>query len=410
MTPDPDIERVLERWFTEGPTQMPDRLFEFVDHIDRLPQRRLARIQTRLFAMNIDLRLAVTAAVIVAVAVTGAVVLTRAQEVGVGALHPVPAALQAEWRPVGPRDLPGLSRPHPADLDIVIDQTTITIFDFHRDVLTSASLVGASSLEVHMLNKGWYWHCQLDDAGTYMFSLTAGGRNLTLTPVRDACAERETILAGDWTRTDIGNLALGRHVSALFRRFGDGTLAQVSYTVPAGWVEIDERATALSLAMPSGHNGASLQLLSAIEPHSLDVACAVTGAGVGATPSAIAAWLTTLHGLVVTTPRPVTIGGLTGVMVDLSVDPSATTCGDGAGGANGGSSSLPIFDPVITVPGDYVAVPPGLELTGDGRARYILLDRGDGRTLVMAIEANAATWDAVVADAMPIAESFEFTP
>ena len=28
MTPDHDIERVLERWFTEGPTQMPDRLLE----------------------------------------------------------------------------------------------------------------------------------------------------------------------------------------------------------------------------------------------------------------------------------------------------------------------------------------------------------------------------------------------
>ena len=40
MTRDQDIERVLERWFTEGPTQMPDRLFEYVDHIDRLPQRR----------------------------------------------------------------------------------------------------------------------------------------------------------------------------------------------------------------------------------------------------------------------------------------------------------------------------------------------------------------------------------
>ena len=61
MTRDQDIERVLERWFTEGPTQMPDRLFEFVDHIDRLPQRHRARLQTRFVAMNSTLRIAAAA-------------------------------------------------------------------------------------------------------------------------------------------------------------------------------------------------------------------------------------------------------------------------------------------------------------------------------------------------------------
>ena len=43
MTRDHDIERVLDQWFTEGPTQMPDRFLDgTLDRIDRAPQRRLA--------------------------------------------------------------------------------------------------------------------------------------------------------------------------------------------------------------------------------------------------------------------------------------------------------------------------------------------------------------------------------
>ena len=40
MTRDQDIERVLDQWFTEGPTQMPSRfLDDTLDRIDRAPRR-----------------------------------------------------------------------------------------------------------------------------------------------------------------------------------------------------------------------------------------------------------------------------------------------------------------------------------------------------------------------------------
>jgi hypothetical protein len=43
MTRDRDIERVLDRWFAEGPTQMPYQFLDVVvDRIDRVPQRCLA--------------------------------------------------------------------------------------------------------------------------------------------------------------------------------------------------------------------------------------------------------------------------------------------------------------------------------------------------------------------------------
>jgi hypothetical protein len=49
-------------------------------------------------------------------------------------------------------------------------------------------------------------------------------------------------------------------------------------------------------------------------------------------------------------------------------------------------------------------------MTGVGRSRYFLLDHGDGRSLLIAVEAqDIATWDSVLADAMPIIDSFQFT-
>ena len=48
MTRPRDIERVLEAWFLDGPSHMPDRLFDAVlDRVERVPQRRLARLSLR---------------------------------------------------------------------------------------------------------------------------------------------------------------------------------------------------------------------------------------------------------------------------------------------------------------------------------------------------------------------------
>ena len=135
MTRDQDIERVLDRWFTEGPTQMPDRfLADTLDRIDRAPQRRLADLRTRLPAMHPMLRFAAAAAVVLAVAGLGAAALIadgRRRRSAV-ALDPVslPASLQAEWRPVGTRQHPLLSaHGQSTSMDIVIGPTTITIFE-----------------------------------------------------------------------------------------------------------------------------------------------------------------------------------------------------------------------------------------------------------------------------------------
>ena len=112
---------------------------------------------------------------------------------------------------------------------------------------------------------------------------------------------------------------------------------------------------------------------------------------------ALSDWLRTLPGLVVSAPTEVTIGGLRGIMVDLSMAPGWTpTCDAGLytfslSGSDGGDWSN------------------RLRLIGTGRARYILLDRGDGSALVVDIEAPAADWDAFLTDVQPVLDGLEFT-
>lgn len=409
MMRDQDIERVLDRWFTEGPTQMPDRfLSDTLDRIDQAPRRRFAGL-TRVPAMGPGLRLAAAAVVVLAVAGIGTVLVTRT---GVGGLltgsGTLPASLQAEWHPVGPNHDPTVSgRTIQGDLDIVIGPTTMTIYAYKGDVRNSASVAGADTLVLRMLDDPamvatapkYAWPCQIGDAGTYRFSLSSDSHQLTLTPVSDSCVPRVTILTGDWTRTDIGPLQAGRHEAANFRPFTYGTTGRLAYMVPDGWAGgPDMRNGLFELGRPSVSDSAGITLISNAYASDQVVPCDTNAgaAGVGRTPEALSDWLRTLPGLVVSAPTEVTIGGLRGIMVDLSMAPGWTpTCDAGLytlslSGSDGGDWSN------------------RLRLTGTTRARYLLLDRGDGSSLVIAIEAPAADWDAFLADATPVIDGLEF--
>ena len=416
MTRDQDIERVLERWFAEGPTQMPSRfLDDTLDRIDRAPQHHVARLRTRP-VMNPILRFA-AAAVVLAVAGFGAVALTQtggvgsAPSAGSGSL---PASLQAEWSPTGtPRQYAfqhGTTEGFTYGLDIVISQSSITIFEPHLDVLASASVVGADRFELRALNTGAYSTCRVGDAGTYAFSLSPGGQTLTLTPVSDACAERATVLAGDWTRTDIGDLAPGRHV---FDLGGGDTGGTPLYAVPPGWAYINGIGRFAIVPRSNTHEQADIRLWMDVVPESQDAACAMTQPGLERTPATVAAWLETLPGLVVTSPTAVKIGGLDGVMVDLSVMPGWTSPCAPERSAGPDRSLGPreedAFVTTFTRPYPYPVPHPALTVDPGRRVRYVLLDGGEAQVLVIDIEApDRATWNAVLADAMSIVQSFEF--
>ncbi len=255
MTVDQDIEGALERWFTEGPTRMPSRfLDDTLDRIDRMPRRRVAGIAVRLPGGAPLRRVAAAVAVVLVVVGVGAAILSRNDSVGrpSAGSSAVPTELRAEWHPIGAHLLPFQSGTT-IDLgwDIVVDQASLTIQD-RVDVHSSATLVGSDRLELRTVDVGSkFWHCQVGDLGTYSFGLSPDRQRLTLTPLRDACTDRATVLSGDWSRTDLGVLQPGRHDAARFRPFAYGTTGHLTYTVPTGWVGTSMNDGLFTLAQPS---------------------------------------------------------------------------------------------------------------------------------------------------------------
>jgi len=118
MTSDRDIERVLDHWFTERPTQVADRVFDGVaDRIARQPQHPAWRVSWRDSHVNTYFKPLLAVAAIVVVAVAGFAIL-RPSSAGFGGpgatesppLTPSPsvspsAAIQCE------DDLPGCAGP-----------------------------------------------------------------------------------------------------------------------------------------------------------------------------------------------------------------------------------------------------------------------------------------------------------
>lgn len=402
MTADREIEGILERWFTEGPTRMPSPfLDDTLDRIDRAPRRRVADLGVRIPGGAQVRRLAAAAAVVLVMVGASAAILVRNESVGppYAGSGAVPREIQADWHPVGTHPLPLLSHTIELGWDIVFDQASLTIQD-RVDVHSSATLVGSEGLELRMLDAGsTFWHCQVGDLGTYTFGLSPDRQRLTLTPLSDACADRATVLSGDWSRTDLGVLQPGRYDAARFRPFAYGTTGHLTYTVPAGWVGTSMNDGLFVLGKPGVLDQAEVSLISNAYASDQAAPCSENrgAAGVGRTPAALAAWLQTIPGLSVSTPTSATIGGLSGVIVDLATAPGATPpCGPGlytfalSGPDDGGWSSR-------------------LIVSGTERARYVLLDRGDGSSLVIAIHAPSGDWDAFLADADVLVNGLEFS-
>jgi hypothetical protein len=430
MTRDRDIERVLDRWFAEGPTQMPDHLFEtVVDRIDRVPQRRLARIQTRLLAMNSNLRLAAAAAaIIVVVAGVGAFSLSQRTSVGVGpsptptvtpipspTLSLLPTALRQRW--IGPtRTVAGMV-PAPLGAGIVLSSTTIH-FDggdptTSTALFSTASAVGSDQLRfvLNFTEAG----CTVGDVGTYRFVLSPGGGYLSLTVVNDPCQARSQAISGDWERSTcpnqnggcLGDLEAGTHTSAQFNPFvprGAYTYAygRLTYSVPSGWTNSVDGPDGYVLAKQGASDGTAIYAFSTALADSQAAGCPGTvEPGVGKTATRLALWLTTRPGLVTTTPVPVNVGGLSGKTIDVKVAPTWTrTCPYSTG-----KPYVPMFtNGISTTNFDW-------GLAAGGRMRLFLLDLPDGRTMLIDIESpDSTTFDAFVADAMSVIPTFRFHP
>src|SRR5689334_19523510 len=89
-----EIDRVLSRWFDDGPSTMPDRVVDVVaGRIGRQPQRRASRLQRRL-KLTPSFKLAIGLAAAFVVATIGWNLLPRQPGIG-GGPTPAPTATAA---------------------------------------------------------------------------------------------------------------------------------------------------------------------------------------------------------------------------------------------------------------------------------------------------------------------------
>ena len=171
----------------------------------------------------------------------------------------------------------------------------------------------------------------------------------------------------------------------------------VTYTVPAGWWNRTDRADFLSL-QPVNSDLVGIYLFRDPLPMSQDPTCPTAAEpDVATTSLALAAWIRSLPGLVVSNPRLVEIGGLRGTELDVAIRPDWT-------------ASCPFANGVPTVP-LFVGADNQLRwvVAGSERLRLSLLDVPGGGTVVVDIDAfDGSFWDDLLAAATPIVRSFVF--
>ena len=426
-----DIDGVLEAWFLDGPLEMPDRLFEAVfDQVERVPQRRLARLQLRFADMTTTARLLAAGAAAVLVVGIGFFALGREPEPGPGT-SPSPSALSVEspTPPLPGSELPAsLRHPYLGPLrsvegvpqgDLSSIRFRLRSFGYHNGLNEYMwSTAGVDGNEIVIRSGVASTGCEEGDEGRYPFSLSPGESILTIEAGTDDCAPRGAALPGTWQRTQclnpdnwcLGVVEPGTYSSQYFdpaTQRGAATRADfgaLAYTVPAGWANADDWPSMYTIMRgPSYSAGGvndgavtpdTITLLARPSAASLDACAEKAEPGVGTDRAAIAAWILAHPGLVVTEEPAVTIDGLQASVLDLAVaDDWTETC----------DPSKPFVAAPVFI-GDY-----HWALAKGDRMRVVLVDLPAGTTVAITVDVeDPATFDTLVAEAMPIIESFDF--
>jgi hypothetical protein len=265
--------------------------------------------------------------------------------------------------------------------------------------------------------------CSAGEAGSYTWSLSLSGEMLELTASgADACATRGAAVTGTYWRADcrtpdndcLGALDSGTYASQLFDPFAGSSAdwmaryGALTYTVPDGWANAEDLPSTFGLLPRREYDTYDRSTCGEVCPDGITLLARVSAAeqgdacesraepGVGRTATELVDWLTSLPGLVTST-EPVTVDGSAAVAIDVAVAESWTgTCA-----AEPPLVGLPLF---TEVGGWHWAI-----FSGD-RYRVIPVDLGDGATVVIVVDTrDASTFDAFVAEAMPLIESFDFT-
>jgi hypothetical protein len=425
-----DIERTLEAWFLDGPSVMPDRVFGAVlDRVERVPQRRLARLYLRLTEMYPRIRLftvlaAALLVVVAALAIVGGgtqspVKTSPSANPTVSAAPtdgaPVPAALQGKWMG-DPGALVGLE----ADAGMTAVFTGESSFwmtqsNLRNQLRLPSRAVTLDGTRLMLTSRPDDPDCGDGDIGIYTWTLSPSGQTLTLAGETDACPARLGALPGTWELMDcptaddncLGKLDAGTHSSQFvdpFLRNGQAwrpRYGALTYTVPDGWENVSDWPGFFQLKPSSAPEGTWIYMATDVVLVSESDLCKdMPDPSLGTTAQAMATAIANGPGLITSRPTPVTIGGLDGYRLDISMDPAWTNeCP-----WSGGERVRPIFTDRPADDGFNWPIGPGVQV------RIYLLDVSADRAIFVDIESlTIADYEAFADEATTVIESFEIT-
>jgi len=175
-------------------------------------------------------------------------------------------------------------------------------------------------------------------------------------------------------------------------------LPQVTFGLPEGWWWPSDTPDYLAL-QPVSSDLIGIHLFRDPLPASQDRSCPVEPEpGVGGAALALVTWFRNLPGFASSNPKPVTIGGLQGIEIDLAI-------------ADDWTASCPFANGLPTVPlfvgrtGDSFR----WVVAGSERLRLSLFDLPDGGTLVVDIDAfDGSLMDGLLGAATPIVGGMQF--
>jgi hypothetical protein len=352
MTPDRDIDRILDAFLADGAHEMPDRVLDSAfARIERTSQRRIARTPWRFPQMTPTLRFAAlaAAALVIGIAVVPALgpsdIVVDPSPTPYASPQPIPDALSWWW--VGDPRPDEAGRMNREAAQLFVEGDTMRLSLRASNATLAADILETAPGVLRMSTALGGYGCDPGTGGEWRYALDEGDTKLILTPIDETCSLRAQVLAGRWTRSScevmgacMGRLTAGEHSAGAFDpmvtpRGDDGATAKaregaLRFTVPEGWANIVDwlyqyqlttEATYESLRSNPDAAGDVVIFLNepaAMAPPDVDPTCQAAAADVGTTRDELADWLLAHPGLTVTEVDPLEIP------VRGGTDPAAT--------------------------------------------------------------------------------------
>jgi hypothetical protein len=443
MTSERDFDSLARAWLELGPNEAPDRVVATVlQAAETTPQvRRPIRWLTLKDFQMTRLPVLATVAATIVVVIGGLLLINRPNDRGVGAptASPSPSAVSSASAAVAPldealrssrwmgseRSVPGILATAGTIINFTVDnQFFITQSNQNENHLlnSAASGLGQGRFQLETTGTGGR-PCATGDIGQYSWSVASSGRILTIVAESDDCPTRLGAVPGTWwleacknTNTNcLGDLDAGTYKSQyLTPRLDAGAqwapdFGALTYTVPDGWANSADFPERLSLtpsadfalADPGAADGAhKIELHWQYAATAQNAECTSDElTSVPRTVSGLADWIHGLPSLTSTAPTAITIDGHAGQWLDVSVSPSWT--------ASCGSETQPIAV-FLTEAGSGPAGETFGVVAGE-RVRLVFLDLGEGDIVLVDIYGpDVTSFDTLVAQAMPIIQTFQF--